>query len=149
MPYDPKHIEPKWQQYWEVNGTFAAEVDLEKPKFYVLDMFPYPSGQGLHVGHPEGSTATDIVARYKRMRAFNVLHPMGWDPDLASDDRREYVIQLNGRIRHRIVADADLAADALLTLVTADRQVKELLAGKTIVKEIAVPGRLVNFVVRN
>src|SRR6478735_1944425 len=103
MPYDPKHIEPKWQQYWEANGTFAAEVDLEKPKFYVLDMFPYPSGQGLHVGHPEGSTATDIVARYKRMRAFNVLHPMGWDPDLASDDRREYVIQLNGRIRHRIV----------------------------------------------
>jgi leucyl-tRNA synthetase len=79
MPYDPKHIEPKWQQYWEVNGTFAAEVDLEKPKFYVLDMFPYPSGQGLHVGHPEGYTATDIVARYKRMRGFNVLHPMGWD----------------------------------------------------------------------
>src|SRR5215813_7599688 len=79
MPYDPKQIEPKWQQYWEVNGTFGAKVDATKPKFYVLDMFPYPSGEGLHVGHPEGYTATDIVARYKRMRGIDVLHPMGWD----------------------------------------------------------------------
>ena len=72
-----------------------------------------------------------------------------FDPDLASDDQREYVIQLNGRVRHKIVAEADMAADALLALVKADRQVKDLLAGKTIVKEIAVPGRLVNFVVRD
>jgi leucyl-tRNA synthetase len=79
MSYDPKRIEPRWQRYWEENATFKADVDLSRPKFYVLDMFPYPSGDGLHVGHPEGYTATDIVSRYKRMRGFNVLHPMGWD----------------------------------------------------------------------
>ena len=80
MPYNFNEIEKKWQEYWEENKTFYTDVwDFSKPKFYALDMFPYPSGQGLHVGHPEGYTATDILSRMKRMQGYNVLHPMGWD----------------------------------------------------------------------
>lgn len=79
MAYDSGRIEKKWQQFWEKNKTFRSTFDPSRPKYYVLDMFPYPSGEGLHVGHPEGYTATDIVARYKRMRGFSVLHPMGYD----------------------------------------------------------------------
>ena len=77
--YVPADIEPKWQRYWEENETFRTTRHPGRPKLYVLDMFPYPSGSGLHVGHPEGYTATDIVARHARMKGFDVLHPMGWD----------------------------------------------------------------------
>ena len=80
MAYNFQEIEKKWQNYWDDNKTFKTDVwDFSKPKFYALDMFPYPSGQGLHVGHPEGYTATDIMSRMRRMQGFNVLHPMGWD----------------------------------------------------------------------
>ena len=79
MAYNPRQIEPKWQQVWQQQNAFQATEDPQKPKFYALDMFPYPSAAGLHVGHVLGYTATDIVSRFHRMRGFNVLHPMGWD----------------------------------------------------------------------
>ena len=78
MAYDHKTIEKKWQKFWKKNETFKADLNKDQKKYYALDMFPYPSGQGLHVGHPEGYTATDVMSRMKRMQGFNVLHPMGW-----------------------------------------------------------------------
>ena len=104
--YDFQTIEEKWQDYWEENKTFKAEYDPARPKFYCLDMFPYPSGQGLHVGHPEGYTATDIVSRYKRMRGFNVLHPMGWDAfGLPAE---QYAIETGTHPRETTARNVDL-----------------------------------------
>jgi leucyl-tRNA synthetase len=114
MKYPFHEIEPKWQKYWEKNVTFVMNDDKPGPKYYILDMYPYPSGAGLHVGHPEGYTATDIVARYKRMRGFNVLHPMGWDAFGLPAER--YAMQTG--IHPRITTQENIA--------TFKRQIKTL-----------------------
>jgi leucyl-tRNA synthetase len=113
--YHPQRIEPKWQLEWERNKTFRAiDLDPSRPKLYVLDMFPYPSGAGLHVGHPEGYTATDIVCRYQRMRGVNVLHPMGWDAyGLPAE---QYAVKTNTHPRITTQANID----------TFRRQIKSL-----------------------
>src|SRR5207302_7857064 len=114
-PSPPHRIEPTSQAYWERHRTYRA-LDLvpDQPKLYVLDMFPYPSGAGLHVGHPEGYTATDIICRYKRMRGYNVLHPMGWDAfGLPAE---QYAVEKN--IHPRITTQDNIA--------TFRRQIKML-----------------------
>lgn len=114
MPYPFSAIEAKWQEYWDVHHTFRTEPLSQKPKLYILDMYPYPSGAGLHVGHPEGYTATDVVSRYKRMRGFHVLHPMGWDAFGLPAER--YAMQTN--IHPRITTEQNIA--------TFRRQIKAL-----------------------
>ena len=79
MDYNFREIEPRWQEYWRKEGIYHCSNDADNPHYYVLDMFPYPSGAGLHVGHPLGYIASDIYSRYKRLRGYNVLHPMGYD----------------------------------------------------------------------
>src|SRR5258708_15610453 len=112
--YDPATIEPKWQAIWEREGTFAARRRPGKRKLYVLDMFPYPSGSGLHVGHPEGYTATDIVARHLRMRGVDVLHPMGWDAfGLPAE-------------QHAIMTGTHPASTTRINIATFKRQLKML-----------------------
>src|SRR5690349_5402376 len=114
MPYDHRTIEPRWQRYWDEHQTFKAVRHPGRPKKYILDMFPYPSGEGLHVGHPEGYTATDIVARYSRMRGFDVLHPMGWDAfGLPAE-------------QHAIRTNTHPAVTTALNIATFKRQLKML-----------------------
>jgi leucyl-tRNA synthetase len=114
MKYNFLDIESKWQKYWEENQTFRTDNSSAKPKAYILDMYPYPSGAGLHVGHPEGYTATDILSRFKRMRGYNVLHPMGWDAFGLPAER--YAMQTN--IHPRITTEQNIS--------TFRRQIKML-----------------------
>ena len=114
MAYPFSRIEDKWQQVWETQRTFATPPGATGPKIYILDMYPYPSGAGLHVGHPEGYTATDIFTRYRRMRGYHVLHPMGWDAFGLPAER--YAMQTN--IHPRVTTEQNIA--------TFRRQIKML-----------------------
>ena len=124
MAYPFQTIELKWQRYWDDHATFRTGDDRTRPKLYVLDMFPYPSGAGLHVGHPEGYTATDIFCRYKRMKGFNVLHPIGWDAFGLPAER--YAMQTN--IHPRETTSQNIA--------TFRRQIKMLGLGYDWAREI-------------
>ncbi|MCB0374671.1 MAG: class I tRNA ligase family protein, partial [Sinomicrobium sp.] len=131
MKYNFSEIEAKWQKYWSENNTFKAENRSDKPKYYVLDMFPYPSGAGLHVGHPLGYIASDIYARYKRHQGYNVLHPMGYDsfglpaeqyaiqtgqhPKKTTDININGCLDDNGAIRSEyVLANGDIKEEALI-----------------------------------
>ena len=114
MAYPFSSIETKWQNYWESHQTFRTTETPGKPKAFILDMYPYPSGAGLHVGHPEGYTATDILSRYRRMKGFNVLHPIGWDAFGLPAER--YAMQTN--IHPRVTTVQNIA--------TFKRQIKML-----------------------
>jgi leucyl-tRNA synthetase len=114
IDYNFHEIEPHWQSFWEQNRSFRADNASSKPKYYVLDMFPYPSGAGLHIGHPEGYTATDIIARYKRAQGFNVLHPIGWDAfGLPAE-------------QHAVKTGTHPAANTAANIVNFKRQIKAL-----------------------
>ncbi len=103
--YDPRSIEPKLQDQWEKNGLYLARETGEKPKFYCLDFFPYPSGDGLHVGHCRNYIPTDVISRYKRMKGFNVLHPMGWDA--FGEPAEQYAVKHG--VHPRITTDRNTA----------------------------------------
>ena len=100
--FSHKRIDAKWQAFWEREQTFATPTDRSRPKYYVLDMFPYPSGDGLHVGHPKGYTATDVVARAKRMMGFNVLRVMGKDVEMLRFPAESHELSRSGSPVHRI-----------------------------------------------
>ncbi len=129
MQYNFKDIEPKWQEYWLKNKTFKKMNDRFKPRYYSLDMFPYPSAAGLHVGHIEGYTASDIMARFKRMQGYNVLHPMGWDAFglpaeqyalKTGNDPREFTYRNIDNFKHQIIR-AGMSIDWDVEFATADR----------------------------
>ncbi len=114
MKYEHNKVEKKWQKTWEDNQVFKVDINSTKPKYYALDMFPYPSGQGLHVGHPEGYTATDIMSRYKRMQGFEVLHPIGFDSfGLPAE---QYAIQTNNSPREFTLKNIDTFTEQLKSL---------------------------------
>ena len=117
MPYDPAKIEPRWQQYWEENETFKVTEDPSKEKYYVLDMFPYPSGAGLHVGHPKGYVATDVVARAKRAQGHNVLRVMGWD-SFGLPAERQAVKEGKLTVAGEILSDGGIEAMRRVSPVT-------------------------------